>query len=114
MALGGFLVGADPKLNSSVSQLPLHLAEFFTARDPKTEVSHVVAAAGMHHNPMMPVVQPQVAAVGFTVIGHFHAHDFSSEGLPFIDLSYFDSDVAEFGYLHHWYILRKRRLIVDW
>src|SRR5271170_4417030 len=54
MALGGLLVGADPELNSGIGQLPLHFAEFFTARDPKAEVRQVVAAPGMHHNPMMP------------------------------------------------------------
>src|SRR5271155_3218580 len=54
MALGGLLVGADPELNAGVGQLPLHLAELFTARDPKPEISQVIAAACVHHNPMMP------------------------------------------------------------
>ena len=90
----GFLGGADAELDSRLSQLTLHLREFVGAGDAEAEVAEVVAAVGMHHDPMMQVVHPQVASIGLAFIGQLEADDAGREMFPRIEVFNPDSHVA--------------------
>src|SRR5260370_1247084 len=75
----GFLARKDPKFYPRLGQLSLHRGEFLGARDPKTQVRKIVAAVGVQDDPMMLIIHPQIATIGFAVVHQFHANYTSRE-----------------------------------
>src|SRR6266849_7238634 len=79
----------------------LHFAEFIWPRHAKTEVLQVIAAVGMSGQAMVPIIHPQIEAVGFAVVGQFKADNLSGKFLPFIGVLHAKSDVAQLSDLDH-------------
>ena len=79
----------------------LHLVEFFSPGDPEAQIAEIVTAVVVQHQPVVPVIHAQIAAVGLAVVAHLKTDHRGRKILPGCAVFDPDSHIPELCYLNH-------------